>query len=193
MNDNAYIEGRKYEREDFRTNHPPVAEYEQCDFINCDFSGSKLTSNIFIDCRFTDCNLSLAVIEGTALRNVTFINCKMLGLRFDHADAFLLSLRFDRCTLDCSSFFKMKLKKTVFTKSSLRELDLTGADLTQAVFDQCDLDKTLFDQTVLHKADLRTSFNFQIDPDNNQVKKMKIAVNGLPGLLGKYDLDIHAV
>jgi hypothetical protein len=43
---------------------------------------------------------------------------------------------------------------------------------------------------VLEKADLRTSFNYLIDPEVNKMRKAKFSIDGLPGLLGKYELEI---
>jgi len=70
-------------------------------------------------------------------------------------------------------------------------VDLTECDLASAVFDHCDLAGATFENTILEKADLRTSFNYSIDPERNRVKKAKFSLQGLPGLLNKYDIEIH--
>ena len=70
-------------------------------------------------------------------------------------------------------------------------MDFTESDLTGAIFSNCNLTKSLFDNTILEKADLRTAYNYSIDPENNRVKKAKFSVPGLPGLLDKYDLEIE--
>ena len=119
-----------------------------------------------------------------------FKDCKMLGLRFDSCNPFGLSFSFDGCQLNHSSFYKTKIKKTVFSNSQLQETDFAEADLTGAVFDNCDLMNAVFDRTLLEKADLRTSYNYTIDPETNRLKKAKFSVSSIAGLLAKYDINI---
>jgi uncharacterized protein YjbI with pentapeptide repeats len=114
----------------------------------------------------------------------------MLGLRFDTCNDFGLSFSFDSCQLNHSSFFKTKIKKTVFKNSQLQETDFAEADLTSAMFDNCNLERANFDQTILEKSDFRTSYNYSIDPERNRVKKAKFSILGIAGLLDKYDIDI---
>ena len=89
------------------------------------------------------------------------------------------------------SFFKTKIKKTVFNDSQLRETDFAETDLTNAVFHNCDLMNAVFDRTILEKADFRTSYNYTIHPEANRIKKARFSVTGIVGLLGKYDIDIE--
>ena len=73
----------------------------------------------------------------------------------------------------------------------MQEVDFTGCDLTASVFTNCDLLRATFDNTILEKADLRTAFNYAIDPERNKIKKAKFSVSGLHGLLAKYDITIE--
>ena len=166
-------------------------EYEGCTFNNGDFSQNDLSGYKFTDCTFRGCHLSLAKLERTSFRDVKFIDCKMLGLRFDTCYEFGLSFSFDGCQLNHSSFFKTKIKKTVFKNSQLQETDFSEADLTSAVFDKCDLERAIFDQTILEKSDFRTSYHYSIDPDTNRMKKSRFSVIGLAGLLEKYDIEVE--
>jgi uncharacterized protein YjbI with pentapeptide repeats len=72
----------------------------------------------------------------------------------------------------------------------MHEVDLIDADLAGTVLDACDFHRAKFDNTNLEKADLRTSYNFSIDPERNKLKKAKFSRDGLAGLLGKYDIII---
>jgi len=72
----------------------------------------------------------------------------------------------------------------------MQEIDLTECDLTSAVFDNCDLTRATFHNTILEKADLRSAYDYSIDPENNRIKKAKFSVTGLPGLLDKYGIEI---
>lgn len=49
----------------------------------------------------------------------------------------------------------------------------------------------VFENTNLEKADFTTSYNYDIDPEKNRMKKAKFLQNGLHGLLLKYDLVVR--
>jgi len=115
----------------------------------------------------------------------------MLGMRFDLCNPFLLSFSFDNCQLDHSSFYGTKIKKTRFKSSKLSEVDFTGCELSESVFQDCDLDRAIFENTHLEKADLRSAFNYSIDPEKNRIRKAKFSVQGVAGLLDKFDIIIE--
>jgi fluoroquinolone resistance protein len=185
-----YCESKTFEKADFTKQALPKGEYENCIFSNCDFSDSDLSERRFLSCEFIECNLSLAKLNKTALQEINFKNCKMLGLKFEDCDDFILSFIFDNCILNHSSFYKLKIKKTIFRNSQMQEVDFLGSDLAGATFDNCELTKAIFEHTNLEKADFRTSYNYSFDLDANQVKKAKFSLSGVPGLLQKYDIEI---
>jgi uncharacterized protein YjbI with pentapeptide repeats len=134
--------------------------------------------------------MSMANLNQTAFSNVAFKDCKMLGLRFDYCSKFGLSFSFENCTLNHSSFYQVKIKKTLFKNTSLQEVDFTESDMTEAILDSCDLDRSTFYATVLEKADLRTSFNYLIDPEINRIRRAKFSLQGAITLLHKYNIEI---
>lgn len=79
----------------------------------------------------------------------------------------------------------------VFENSDLTGTDFTDADLTDAIFDQCNLAHVIFERTILDKANLTTAFHFLIDPTTNSLKKTRFSIDGLPGLLGQYNIVIE--
>ena len=185
-----YFEDQKFEKADFSETGLKQGEYEYCSFIQCNFSNTDLSGSHFMECEFIDCNLSMAKLSKTGLKTVRFKNCKLLGLHFEQCSEFLFAVEFENCTINLCSFYKLKLKKTIFKSSSLAETDFTEADLTSAVFDNCDLSKTIFENTILEKADFRTSNNYLIDPDLNKIKKAMFSYPGVLGLLGKHDIVV---
>jgi uncharacterized protein YjbI with pentapeptide repeats len=83
------------------------------------------------------------------------------------------------------------MKKTNFVRCQLKQVDFSGCDLSQSVFEDCDLADAVFENTVLEKADLRTAFNYSIDPEMNRVKKAKFSLINVRGLLAKYDIELE--
>ncbi len=165
-------------------------EFDGCTFKNCDFSNSDFSDNIFIDCEFIDCNLAMMKLRNSSLKSVTFRLCKALGVAFHECADFLFAVTFEDTMLDFSSFTNKKLQKTRFTNCSLKEVSFAGADLTKAVLADCNLDNAIFNSTVLNEADLRSAYNYTIDPEINPMRKAKFSMPGIPGLLEKYDIKI---
>lgn len=164
--------------------------FENCRFVNCDFSYADFSKQVFTECKFEDCNLSLVKLSETALQDIRFKDCKLSGADFSKSRDFLFAVSFESCILDNAIFYKKKNKAAKFLDCSMVETDFTEADLTDVKFENCNLNRAFFDHTVLKNADLSTSYNFIIDPDNNEIKKAKFSVQGLPGLLAKYGIKV---
>ncbi|RFZ81705.1 pentapeptide repeat-containing protein [Mucilaginibacter terrenus] len=164
--------------------------YENCTFKACLWPKAYLNGFIFIDCVFEECDLTQADIGNSGLQNAVFKNCRLNEVNFSKGLDFLFAVNFEGCVLDHAVFHRKKNKKANFTDCSLREADFSDTDLTDAKFVNCDLHRAAFSQTILRNADLRTSYNFTIDPDDNVVKNARFSVHGLPGLLEKYSLRI---
>lgn len=186
-----YIADKSFGKSDLTNNSLPKGEYESCRFSNCDFSHHNFSEIKFINCSFNSCDLSLVNLTNASLQDVKFTASKLLGIHFESCNAFGFAVSIHDCQLNHSSFFKMKMKKTVFRNSSLKEVDFTGCDLSAAVFDNTDLTDAHFENSILEKADFRTAFNYSIDPESNKMKKARFSSRGLEGLLHKYNLDIE--
>jgi uncharacterized protein YjbI with pentapeptide repeats len=130
-------------------------------------------------------------VAGTSLKDAIFTDCKLMGLDFGKCNDLLLSFTFIRCQLDYAFFYKKKLKKTRFEECNIREANFTEADLSGSAFIKCDLTRTVFDRSNLSGIDFRSAYNYSIDPENNQIKKAKFSLEGVRGLLDKYDIEIY--
>lgn len=165
--------------------------FENCRFISSDLSYADLSGITFANCFFDECNLSLIKLRETGLQDVQFKGCKLTGADFSKSNDFLFEVSFTNCILDNAIFYKKKNKGAKFNDCSLIETDFTEADLTEVQFNNCNLHRAFFNHTVLKNADFRTSYNFIIDPDINNLKKARFSVQGLPGLLARYDIRIE--
>lgn len=187
----TYIAEKEFEHQDFSTSPLEVGEYEACSFFNCNFQDANLSGYQFTDCIFHDCNLSNSQLNNTYMQTVKFEKCKLLGLPFEYCNPFGFSVEFDTCILNQSSFYQRNISSTVFTNCELKDVDFSEADLSRVSFNNCDLSAALFDRSTLEKTDFRTSVNYTIDLDQNRIKGAKFSVEGLPGLLNKYNILIE--
>lgn len=185
-----YHENIYFNGEDFTQSSFTPGEYEQCQFVQCNFSGISLALVRFVDCVFEGCNLSNVKLSQTAFRDVQFKQCKMLGLLFDNCQPFGLSFSFMDCNLNHSSFYGAGIKKTMFRNCQLQEVDFSGSDLSEAIFEECNLLGAIFSNTNLQKADLATAVDYTIDPTANRLKKARFGILGLPGLLRRFDIVV---
>lgn len=186
-----YFQDETFDKIDFAQQPLQKGSYDNCTFINCNFAEADLSGFQFIDGMFKGSNLNMMKLGQTTIRDVKFVDCKMLGIRWDTCPEFGLSFSFDNCQLNHSTFFKTKIKKTHFSNSQLQETDFTEADLSQAIFSHCDLLNATFENSILEKTDFRTAYNFSIDPAINKVRKARFSMAGLPGLLNKFNIDIE--
>ena len=185
------IQDKTFKNIDYSVKELTKAEYDNCTFIDCVFADSYISNISFLECEFIDCNLSMAKSKLTTLKDVSFNNCKLVGFPFNTCNDFLMSLNFNGCNLNLSSFSNLNLKSTQFKNCNLQEADFTETDLTNSVFSDCDLNRAIFDNTNLEKVDFRTAHNFLINPEINRLKHAKFTKNNIIGLLKKYNIKIE--
>jgi hypothetical protein len=112
-------------------------------------------------------------------------NTTKLFLKLKHPKA-LEALK----TVDFSKFYTLKIKGTTFLDCSIIAVDFMNTDLTEVLFDNCDLYRTEFAKANLNKANLKTSYNYTIDPTKTKIKKATFALENLKGLLFKHDIIV---
>ena len=188
--DELVFEDQRFENIDPTLVPLQKGSYTECTFVRGNLGNISLNSFEFIDCMFTHCNLALAVVNDTRFKNVHFEDCKLSGIDFSTCNDFLFEVHCTNCMLDYASFYQKKMKKATFTGCSLLEVDFSDSDLSEAIFKNCNLLRTTFNRTNLEKADLSTATHFSIDPENNRVNNAKFSLEGLPGLLGRYQVKI---
>lgn len=190
INQGQLFQEQVFEHTDFTMEPMNAGDYESCTFVSCRMQGADLKGARFFDCRFKSCDFSMAALEKSAWRNCFFEECKMLGLRFDQCNPLGFSVSFDHCQLDHSLFTKLKMRKTIFRNSRLHNVDFSACDLCESDFSGSDLLSALFYQSNLEKAIFVDTNNLQIDPEVNRLRKARFSAESLPGLLGKYQIDI---
>lgn len=184
------IEQQLFTKEDYTETPLPKGEYDTCNFRNCNFAGTDLSGIRFMDCTFNGCDLSNVKVNKSSFQETIFKECKMLGFHFDTCDQLGLTVRFENCQLDHSSFYQVKLNHTVFRNSSLKEVEFSESDLRNTVFDECDLLSARFDHTNLERANLSTAINYSINPENNRLRGAKFSMPSVVGLLDTYNIEL---
>ncbi|PZP38466.1 MAG: hypothetical protein DI598_20730 [Pseudopedobacter saltans] len=114
----------------------------------------------------------------------------MLGVKIDKAEKFGFSISFDNCNLSSAIFSNRIMPKTIFRKCNLKNVDFSGADLSGSLLDDCDLEDAFFDGTNLQNVNFVTSYGYSFNPQNNKIRGAKFGVDGLPGLLGQYGIEV---
>lgn len=166
-------------------------EFESCIFNRCDFSQCNFMDVTFLDCTFNNCNFNTSKINHVALRTVFFNHCQIRDVNFAMCDKLIFEIHFTNCILDFSKFYALKMKGTTFSNSSLIAVDFMNTNLTEAVFNNCDLYRAEFEKAIANKADFRTSRNYSIDPKKTKLSKAQFSLEGVQGLLTKYDIVIE--
>jgi uncharacterized protein YjbI with pentapeptide repeats len=189
MMDN-YFDGETFSKIDFTKEQIKKGEYDNCTFENCNFENVHASNIQFVECEFINCNFSNAIVKATAFKDVFFDHCKMIGVKFNECDSFLLQLRFNSCQLDFSSFYQLKMTKTVFVNCSLVDVDFSETNLEQSVFDSCNLKNAIFDATNLVKVDFTTALNLALKPSENRIKGAVFSKTNVVGLLREYQIEI---
>ena len=189
MQNNINIEV-KIKNQNFTSDGFDTQEYENTHFLSCDFNQMKTSDIDFIDCVFEDCNLSLIVVNNTGFKNIQFINCKITGVDFSVCNSFLFQVSFSGCNLKLVNFEKTKLTETLFENCDLSEALFSETNLEKAIFENCNLNQADFNFTNLKHADFSSAYGYVINPYENKIQKAKFSLNGLPGLLMNYDIEV---
>ncbi|WP_415229823.1 pentapeptide repeat-containing protein [Psychromonas sp.] len=170
------------------------SEFEDCEFNDCDFSSAVFARCKFLNCSFNCCNLSLIKIPYSRFFEVSFAECKLLGIDWTRAywPSFHLDseLKFSKCILNDSSFFGLTLNELKFDQCKLHEVDLRDGDFSNSSMIYCDFTNSLFMHTNLHNVDFSESTNFNIDVLENKISKAKFSRFEALSLLSSLDIDL---
>lgn len=114
--DKKYIEDQTFKSKDFSNQEFERVVYANCEFSKCLFSHADFAFVNFVECIFDECDFSSANIDNCGFRDAKFKGYKMLGLRFDYCNDFMLSFDFEDCMLNYSFDPEInQIKKGVFS------------------------------------------------------------------------------
>ncbi|MEH6593637.1 MAG: pentapeptide repeat-containing protein [Halioglobus sp.] len=154
-------------------------EFDGCTFEECDFSKVQFTKCKFIDCEFVKCNLSNANPGFSQFLDVSFIECKMIGVDWTRASwpvyALCSPLTFRKCVINDSSFFGLSMKEMVLEDCKAHDVDFREAEFAEANFSYSDLSHSLFNNTNLAEANFEEATGYDIDIYSNTLKGAKFS------------------
>ncbi|ALP40168.1 pentapeptide repeat-containing protein [Aeromonas schubertii] len=190
----AFCLGLHFEGLELPESQHEKVEFEECRFIGCDLSGAQFRNCAFVNCEFVRCNLSMAAFPWSTLAEVTFSECKLVGIDWTrltwapyHKE---FGLRFHHCLLHHASFFGLTLQRLVLEECGLHDADLRDADLTRACMRGSDFSRALFRRTRLGGADFGDATGYDIDVRENEVKGARFSRFEALALLESLGLEL---
>jgi fluoroquinolone resistance protein len=170
------------------------SDFDTCTFERCILTEAVLSHCRFTSCKFIACDLSLLCAPNCRFVDVEFIESKLAGVDWTvvgstKTDRQLFSAAFDRCALDYSSFFGLRLKK--LSSCSALEVDFSEADLTGANCQRSDFAGAKFLHTNLSGANFVGARGYAIDLSANRAKKAKFSYPEAMSLLSAFDVIVE--
>jgi fluoroquinolone resistance protein len=144
-------------------------------------------------CQFTHCNLSLVKVVDCHFAQVSFSQCKVVGLNWTEAMWPKISmpgmLSFEECALNHSTFIGLDLQQCTIRKCMAKDADFREANFTGADLSSTDFSDSLFGETNLTGADFSFATNYQINPNRNRITNAIFMLPEAISLL--YSMDIQ--
>ncbi len=145
-----------------------AAEFRGCTFTNVIFRGSTLKGCRFNECRFVNCDLSLAEPVDTLFAGCTFRDNRMVGINWTLMEEPTHSLHdalvFYGCDISLCDFSSLDLTSVTFTDCRARDAIFRETTLVETAFDGTDLNGADFAHADLSRARLAKASGVAVDP-----------------------------
>lgn len=165
-------------------------EYLGCIFTACDFSNLVIGDTLFEECVFNDCNFTMTRFDG-ALREVSFVACKLTGADFSGLCHLSNTLSFKDCRMEYTLFVGTRLRKLKIKNCSLQNAVFDRADIAGSRFPECNLDGASFVGTHLEHVDFSEACNYTLRPGECHLQKTIFSESGLRGLVSHLNIVIR--
>lgn len=166
-----------YENQDFSNEIINEGELDRKEFVACDFTNADFSDvETLYSCKFMECNLSSALLNGVTLKYCAFIRCRIHNANF-------FATTFEECKLTGSSLLHndvsvltiaggdwsyTDMRGLEFDKKEFKDISFEGADLSDARFTKCRIEGCGFSQAVVngtsfYQSDIRGSSLNEVD------------------------------
>ncbi|NIF20382.1 pentapeptide repeat-containing protein [Candidatus Pantoea multigeneris] len=196
---NLLISNQEYSDEDFKDikqNEDEIVNtrFDNCTFTHCNFTESTFRKCSFFECEFNKCNLSLLNVSYSSFRDVTFHECKLVGIDWTRAAwstlNFPAALNFHHSVLNDSVFFGLYLAQCSLIECKLQAVDFSEAQCEEADFSGSDLTHATFHHTRLTGANFAWAHGYNINVLNNEVKNARFTLPEAATLLTGLGIEI---
>lgn len=164
--------------------------FSKCKFINCNFSETDLSKSVFRECEFEKCTFLNNKVYETRFEETTFFECKVLGINFSEINKFHPGLSFDKCKLSFCVFSNLKIKDFKLINSSATENDFYECELINSSFENTDLEKTTFSKNQLAGSSFLDAKNYFIDFKSNNFKKSRFNFPNIINSLASLGVEV---
>lgn len=191
FNTNDLIQEEKvFTKVDFT--HVSLAEYSffNCVFEQCVFIDSVWDNAKFYSCIFNVYNLSFVNVKDSLLQDVTFNECKLVGIEFYKVNKTFFSVAIVQSSLLNCNFSDLFMKGTSFKGSRLKECCFKNTQLEGTDFSETDLQETIFRKCNLNKANFKRAKNYSLDITHNKVKNAVFTYPDVMYLLKYFNIII---
>jgi uncharacterized protein YjbI with pentapeptide repeats len=151
-------------------------EFSRCKFRGLKLQEGDLSRAHFEDCELESCDLTRASVAQVLLREVTFRDCKLMGIDWSTLGSYP-AMRFEDCNLRYASFVRLGLNKIGFVRCAMVESTFLDTQLVQASFEGSDLTGARFERCTLRGASFASSQGLSLDPRSNDVKGAKVPMD----------------
>ena len=169
-------------------------EFEECSFIDCNFTSAVFENCNLMNCSFRSCQLSLISVPYSRLFELSFVECKLVGVDWTRANWSAyhkdFEISFRQCILNDSSFFGLTLQALVLDECKVQDVDFREGDFSHAVMSYSDFTHSLFMRTNLQSANFTESTQYAINILENQVQGAKFSKHEAVYLLGGLGIEL---
>jgi len=131
------------------------AEFDQCHFIMCDFTGSQWKNLKLHQVKFTACRLTHVQASGMNCNESQFINCVWDMSSFENSQ-WLSSVILKGSCVD-TYWHQAQLKRTVFNEMGFGQSDFTHMFATSSAWMGCELGSSNWQKSTLEKCNFINS------------------------------------
>lgn len=114
-----------------------------------------------------------------------------MGLDFSKCNKFLMSFGFENSYISMCVFSNLELQNTKFDNCQVFDCDFLNSNLTKATFENSDLKDTRIQHSNLSFTSFLNAKNYNINPNENFIKKTKFSVPEVISLLSSFDIVLE--
>ena len=169
--------------------------FEDCRFVDCDFSFARITECRFNDCEFRNSNLSSVNCDKSKFIGSTFGHCKATGVNWTTLDwsGYRLGspISFESCDISFSVFNSLVLRALCLRDCRAHDVDFSECDLEGSEFCRTDFQDSKFSACRLDKCNFRGATNYLIDPLGNSIEKAQFNLPEVLTLLSVFGIEVE--